>query len=127
MLLNMLKSKIHQATVVEANLNYIGSITIDQNLMEAAGIFQYEKVQVVDIENGNRFETYVITGPRGSGSICLNGAAARMVCVGDRIIIMAYCQIDATHAGKHIPNIVFVDAVNRVTEILNYEEAYQKK
>ena len=84
MTVNMLKSKIHRATVKQAELQYIGSITIDEALMEAAGIFEYEKVQIVDIENGNRFETYVIAGERESGMICLNGAAARQVCVGDK-------------------------------------------
>ena len=88
MTVNMLKSKIHRATVKQAELQYVGSITIDEALMEAAGIFEYEKVQIVDIENGNRFETYVIAGERESGMICLNGAAARQVCVGDKIIIM---------------------------------------
>lgn len=127
MILNMLKSKIHKATVTEANLNYVGSITIDQDLMEAAGIIPYEQVQVVDIDNGNRFETYVITGPQGSGSICLNGAAARMVCVGDKVIIMAYCQMESAHAIEHIPQVVFVDTNNQITEVLNFEEAYQEK
>ena len=88
MTVNMLKSKIHRATVKQAELQYVGSITIDEALMEAAGIFEYEKVQIVDIENGNRFETYVIAGERESGMICLNGAAARQVCVGDKNIIM---------------------------------------
>ena len=88
MTVNMLKSKIHRATVKQAELQYVGSITIDEALMEAAGIFEYEKVQIVDIENGNRFETYVIAGERESGMICLNGAAARQECVGDKIIIM---------------------------------------
>ena len=93
MTVNMLKSKIHRATVKQAELQYVGSITIDETLMEAAGIFEYEKVQIVDIENGNRFETYVIAGERESGMICLNGAAARQVCVGDKIIIMCYADM----------------------------------
>ena len=93
MLLDMLKGKIHRATVVQAELDYVGSITVDVELLEAAGILEYEKVQIVDVNNGNRFETYTIAGERGSGMICLNGAAARCVSVGDKVIIMAYAQI----------------------------------
>ena len=90
MIMTMLKGKIHRATVLQAELDYVGSITIDEALMEASGICEYEQVQIVDINNGQRFETYVIAGERGSGMICLNGAAARMVQVGDKIIIMCY-------------------------------------
>ena len=90
MTVEMLKGKIHRATVVQAELHYVGSITVDQALLEAAGILEYEKVQIVDIDNGSRFETYTIAGERGSGMICLNGAAARCVSVGDKIIIMSY-------------------------------------
>ena len=90
----MLKGKIHRATVVQAELNYVGSITIDEDLLDASGIYEYEKVQIVDIDNGARFETYTIAGERGSGMICLNGAAARCVQPGDKIIIMSYCDID---------------------------------
>ena len=122
MLLKMLKSKIHRAVVTESNLNYVGSITIDRDLMDAAGLFEYELVQVVDINNGNRFETYCIAGPRNSGMICLNGAAARLVCVGDQVIIMAYCQIDSDEVEKHAPQIVFVDEANRITETRKHEE-----
>jgi len=100
MMLTMLKAKIHRAVVTEANLNYVGSITIDAALMEAAGILEYEQVHVVDINNGNRFETYVISGSRDSGVICLNGAAARLVQPGDQVIIMAYCSVDANEAKK---------------------------
>ena len=89
MLINMLKGKIHRATVVQAELNYVGSITVDPELMDAAGILEYEYVQIVDVENGNRFETYTIAGEPGSGMICLNGAAARQVAVGDHVIIMS--------------------------------------
>ena len=89
MTLEMLKSKIHRATVTQAELNYVGSITIDESLMEAAGIIEYEKVQIADVDNGARFETYVIAGETGSGIICLNGAAARMVSTGDKVIIMS--------------------------------------
>ena len=93
MFVNMLKGKIHRATVVQAELNYVGSITVDPVLMEAAGILEYEYVQIVDVENGNRFETYTIAGEPNSGMICLNGAAARQVAVGDHVIIMCYAQM----------------------------------
>ena len=93
MTVQMLKGKIHRATVKQAELNYVGSITVDADLLDAAGINEYEKVAIVDIENGNRFETYTIAGERGSGMICLNGAAARCVSVGDKVILMAYAQL----------------------------------
>ena len=93
MTIQMLKGKIHRAVVVQAELNYVGSITVDPELMEAAGILEYEKVQIVDVENGSRFETYTICGEPGSGMICLNGAAARMVQTGDHIILMSYCDM----------------------------------
>ena len=99
--LNMLKGKIHRATVKQAELNYVGSITVDPVLMEAAGILEYEYVQIVDVENGNRFETYTIAGEEGSGMICLNGAAARQVAVGDHIIIMSYCALTPEEAKTH--------------------------
>lgn len=120
--ITMLKSKIHRATVVQAELSYVGSITVDQELLEAAGIFEYEKVQVVDINNGNRFETYCIAGERGSGIICLNGAAARCVQVGDLIIIMSYCTMDVKEAATHKPAVVFVDETNRISRITSYEK-----
>ena len=113
MFLNMLKGKIHGATVTDANLNYIGSITIDENLMKAAGILPHEKVQVVNNNNGARLETYVIKGEAGSGIICLNGAAARLVQQGDIVIIMAYCYMNSEEAENHEPNVVFVDENNR--------------
>ena len=127
MILNMLKSKIHRAVVTEANLNYVGSVTIDPVLMEAAGIIQYEQVQIVDINNGHRLETYCIAGPRGSGVICLNGAAARLVCVGDHVIIMAYCQVDSEVVNKHLPKIVFVNDSNQIVEICRCEEHGQER
>lgn len=120
--ITMLKGKIHRATVVQAELNYVGSITIDEALMEAAGIYEYEQVQIVDIENGSRFETYVIAGERGSGMICLNGAAARMVQVGDRIIIMCYASMTPEEAGKHTPKVVFVDEKNQIQRVTRYEK-----
>ena len=121
MQLTMLKGKIHRAVVKQAELNYVGSITIDPKLMEAAGILEYEQVQIVDVENGNRFETYTIDGEPGSGMICLNGAAARQVQVGDHVIIMAYCQMDAKEAADHKPKVVFVDEENHISRVSNYE------
>ncbi len=122
MQLTMLKGKIHRAIVKQAELNYVGSITIDPKLMEAAGILEYEQVQIVDVENGNRFETYTIDGEPGSGMICLNGAAARQVQVGDHVIIMAYCQMDVKEAADHKPKVVFVDEENHISRVSNYEK-----
>ncbi len=122
MLLNMLKGKIHRATVVQAELNYIGSITVDETLMEAAGIREYEQVQIVDIDNGSRFETYVISGEAGSGMICLNGAAARMVSVGDKIIIMCYAGMTDNEADENPPKVVFVDEANHIQRVTRYEK-----
>jgi aspartate 1-decarboxylase len=118
----MLKAKIHRATVTQAELDYVGSITIDIELLEQAGINEYEKVHIVDINNGARFETYTIAGERGSGVICLNGAAARMVQKNDKIIIMAYCQLDANEVKTHKPKVLFVDDDNKITKISNYEK-----
>lgn len=109
MLIEILKSKIHRVTVTEANLNYIGSIAIDEDLMDAANIIENEKVQILDLNNGERLETYVIKGERGSGSICLNGAAARKVLVGDIILIMSYASMDFEEARKFHPAIIFPD------------------
>lgn len=122
MILNMLKGKIHRATVVQAELNYIGSITVDEALMEAAGIREYEQVQIVDIDNGSRFETYVISGEAGSGMICLNGAAARMVSVGDKIIIMSYAGMTESEATDNPPRVVFVDDQNQIQRTTRYEK-----
>ncbi|GAB6168727.1 aspartate 1-decarboxylase [Clostridium carnis] len=122
MKLNMLKGKIHRAKVVQAELNYVGSITVDEELLEAAGILEYEMVQIVDIDNGSRFETYTIAGERGSGLICLNGAAARCVQVGDRIIIMSYCQLDSEEVLDHKPRVVFVNDENRISRVTRYEK-----
>lgn len=122
MYLKMLKGKIHRAVVKQAELNYVGSITIDPKLMEAAGILEYENVQIVDIENGNRFETYTITGEPGSGMICLNGAAARQVQVEDHIIIMAYAQMTPEEAKEYRPSVVFVDEKNAVKKVTSYEK-----
>lgn len=120
--ITMLKGKIHRAKVIQAELDYVGSITVDQALLEASGILEYEKVQVVDVENGNRFETYTIAGERGSGMICVNGAAARCVQVGDHVIIMAYADMTPVEAKEHKPAVVFVDETNKVTKISNYEK-----
>lgn len=122
MLVNMLKGKIHRAVVKQAELNYVGSITIDPVLMEAAGIFEYEYVQIADVENGNRFETYTIAGEPGSGMICLNGAAARQVAVGDHVIIMCYAQMTPEEAKEHKPNVVFVDGDNKISQVSQYEK-----
>ena len=121
MTLELLKGKIHRATVVQAELDYVGSITVDEALLEAAGILEYEKVQIVDVNNGSRFETYTISGQRGSGMICLNGAAARCVNTGDKIIIMAYGQYTPDEAKEHKPAVVFVDEENKVNRVTNYE------
>ena len=112
----MCKGKIHRATVTQANLNYIGSITIDQDLLEASDIYPYEKVQVVNITNGSRLETYAIAGARGSGVICLNGAAARLTSEGDIVIIISYGQYDEREIRALVPHVVFVDADNHITE-----------
>lgn len=120
--LTMLKGKIHRAVVKQAELNYVGSITVDTDLLEAAGILEYEMVQIVDIENGNRFETYTIAGEAGSGMICLNGAAARQVAVGDHIILMSYAQMSPEEAKEHKPNVVFVDEENHIARVTNYEK-----
>lgn len=122
MMLEMLKGKIHRATVVQAEVDYVGSITIDSELMEAAGILEYEKVQVADVNNGSRLETYVIAGEPGSGMICLNGAAARFVSVGDKVIIMCYAQMEAAEAATHHPRVVFVDERNRISRLTAYEK-----
>lgn len=122
MTLTMLKGKIHRAVVKQADLNYVGSITIDSELMDAAGILEYEMVQIVDVENGNRFETYTIAGEKGSGMICLNGAAARQVAVGDHVIIMCYAQMSEQEAKEHKPYVVFTDEDNRIASISRYEK-----
>lgn len=122
MTIQMLKGKIHRAVVVQAELNYVGSITVDPKLMEAAGIVEYEKVQVVDVENGNRFETYTIEGEPGSGMICLNGAAARMVQTGDHVILMSYCDMTPEEAKEHKPKVVFVDENNQIKRVTSYEK-----
>ncbi len=122
MMLNMLKGKIHRATVKQAEVDYIGSITIDQDLLDASGILEYERVQVADVTNGRRLETYAIAGERGSGMICLNGAAAHGVNVGDKVIIMCYALVDAQKAKTMQPRVVFVDDDNHVSRLTRYEK-----
>lgn len=116
MLIQRFKSKIHRATVTEANLNYVGSITIDQDLMDAADIQEGERVQIVNNNNGERFETYTISGERGTGMICLNGAAARRVQVGDVVIIIAYAWMEPDEARQFTPSVVFPDENNRMPQ-----------
>lgn len=120
--LTMLKGKIHRAVVKQAELHYVGSITVDPMLLEAAGILEYEMVQIVDVENGSRFETYTIAGEAGSGMICLNGAAARQVAVGDHIILMSYAQMTPKEAAEHHPKVVFVNEENQIVRVTNYEK-----
>ncbi|MDE6124104.1 MAG: aspartate 1-decarboxylase [Eubacterium sp.] len=122
MLVNMLKGKIHRATVTQAELDYVGSITVDEELLEASGINEYELVQVVNINNGSRFETYTIAGEKGSGLICLNGAAARQAQTGDKIIIMAYAMMTEEEVKKYPPSIVFVDDENKIVRTTKYEK-----
>ena len=121
MLIEMLKGKIHRARVTQAELNYVGSVTIDRTLMDAAGILEYEKVQIADVDNGERLETYVIAGEAGSGVICLNGAAARCVSTGDKVIIMCYALMTPEEADANPPRVVFVDDDNRPERITRYE------
>ena len=120
--ITLLKSKIHRAVVTQADLNYVGSITIDSRLLHEAGILEYEKVEIADITNGNRLETYAIAGEENSGIICLNGAAARLVKPGDKIIIMAYAYMTPEEAKTHRPVVIFVDDENVVQCKTTYEK-----
>ena len=120
----MLGGKIHRATVTEADLNYVGSITVDQDLLDAAGILVNEKVAIVNNNNGERFETYTIPGERGSGVVCLNGAAARLVQKGDIVIIMSYVMLSEPEIAAHEPKVVLVDEHNKIRDILSYEPPY---
>ncbi|AQU79616.1 MULTISPECIES: aspartate 1-decarboxylase [Planococcus] len=121
MLRMMLNSKIHRATVTEADLNYVGSITIDQDLLDAVGMLANEKVHIVNNNNGARFETYIIAGERGSGVICVNGAAARLVQRGDIVIILSYAYVMNDNARDHKPTVAIMDANNQIREIIHYE------
>jgi len=111
----MLKSKIHRCRVTQADLNYVGSVTVDSDLLKAADILPHEKVLVANVDNGERFETYAFEGAPGSGVICLNGAAARLVHVGDRVLIMTFAMMTDAEAKAHVPKVVFVDANNKIT------------
>ncbi|OSI12892.1 aspartate 1-decarboxylase [Neisseria canis] len=117
----MLGGKIHRAVVTEADLNYVGSITVDQDLLDAAGICVNEKVQIVNNNNGERFETYTIPGERGSGVVCLNGAAARLVQKGDIVIIMSYVMLSEPEISAHAPKVVLLDERNQIRDIIRYE------
>lgn len=120
MKLTMFKSKLHQMVVTEANLMYEGSITIDQDLLDTADLLPYEKVQVLNITNGQRLETYTIPGERGSKVCCLNGAAARLTQIGDRIIVIAYAEMTPEEAKSHTPRVVVVDEQNEIKSVFNY-------
>jgi aspartate 1-decarboxylase len=120
--ISVLKSKIHRATITQAELNYIGSITIDEDLMDAAGIYEYEHVHIVNVNSGTRIETYVIAGERGSGVMCLNGAAARSGQRGDLIIVMAYADMTPAELKENPPRVVFVDGENKPVRVARYEK-----
>lgn len=123
MLLNMLKSKVHRATVTQAELDYLGSLTLDLDLMEAANMLPFERVQVLNLNNGSRLETYLIEGERGSGVVCLNGPAAHLGKPGDIVIALTYTMLDAAEAKNHVPIIVHVDENNKITTIDHAHEA----
>ena len=120
--ISMLKSKIHRAVITQAELNYVGSVTIDEELMEAAGLYEYERVHISNVNSGSRIETYVIAGDRGSGVICLNGAAARSGQKGDHIIIMAYANMAPDEIKAHRPKVVFVGDKNEIVRVADYEK-----
>ena len=121
MIIEMLKGKIHRATVTGADLNYIGSLTLDENLMDAAGFIENEKVQVLDITNGNRIDTYIICGEKNSNEVCINGAAAHLIHKDDLVIIVSYCKLSKVEAQNHNPIIVHVNSLNQVTSTSNKE------
>ena len=121
MIIELLKSKIHRATVTEADLDYIGSLTLDENLMDAANLNEYEKIQVLNITNGNRLETYIIKGDRGSGEVCINGAAAHLVKKGDLVIIASYCKLTELEVANHKPKIIHVNEKNEINDSIFYE------
>lgn len=114
---SMLKSKVHRARVTDADLHYEGSITLDQDLMDAADLLEYEKVHVLDVDNGHRLETYVVKGSRGTGEVVINGAAARLVQKGDRVIVLSYTALSEEDARRHVPKLVYVDDENRVLRV----------
>lgn len=120
---NMMNGKIHRATVTEANLNYVGSITIDEDILDAVGMVANEKVQIVNNNNGARLETYIIPGERGSGVVCLNGAAARLVQPGDIVIIISYALVSEEKVAVHTPKVAIMDENNRIKDLLHQEPA----
>ncbi len=115
--ISLLRSKIHHATVTDANIHYVGSVTIDKTLLEATGLLVHEKVHIVNVNNGARFETYIIEGKANSGVVCLNGAAARLVAVGDTVIIMAYAHMTLEEAKNHQPKVIVLDKGNKITHV----------
>ncbi len=117
MIVKALKSKIHRAIVTDSNINYVGSVSIDRDLMDASNLLEYEKVQVLNITNGNRLDTYVIEGRRGDGEICINGAAAHLVSPNDIVIIVSYCDIEHEDLKKHKPSVVHVNSQNKIVNI----------
>ena len=121
MFIEMLKGKIHRATVTEADLNYVGSITLDENLMDEAGFNEFEKVAVLDLTNGNRIETYIIKGKRNTGKVCINGAAAHLINKNDLVIIVSYCQLSETEIKNHKPKIIHVDSNNQLINLSTKE------
>lgn len=126
MLRTVLNSKIHRATVTQADIDYVGSISVDKDLLEATGLVENEQVHVLDINNGNRLTTYVIEAPAGSGVICLNGAAARLVSVGDLLIICSYAQVNEVELENHKPKVALVDSQNKLVRMLERQEAFVK-
>jgi aspartate 1-decarboxylase len=126
MMLHLLKAKIHRVTVTACEADYVGSVTIDEDLMEAAGLVEYERILAVDLANGSRFETYCIPGPRGSGVVCVNGAAARLAMPGDLLIVMAFCLIGEGEAASWRPRVVFVDAKNAVLRVESGERSGER-
>ena len=119
----MLRAKVHRITVTECDVEYEGSLTLDRDLMDASGMVPFERIDVYDIDNASRFSTYLIEGPRGSGACCINGAAARLVEVGHKVIIAAYCAVENDRVAYHVPKIVLVDDANRITVVKEHEGA----
>jgi len=117
----MLRAKVHRITVTECDVEYEGSLTLDRDLMDACGMVPFERIDVYDVDNAGRFSTYLIEGPRGSGACCVNGAAARLVAVGPKVIIAAYCAVDEIDVATHVPKIVLVDEANRLRVVKNHE------
>ena len=120
----LLSGKIHRATVTLADLDYIGSVSIDEDLLDASGICEWEKVAILDVTNGTRLETYAITAPRGSGEVCINGAAAHLVQPGDIVIILSYAEVEEENIGSHTPRIVLVNSENKISEIVSSESNF---